>query len=109
LRVKNNFKKILVMTLHEKADKLLSVREDLYEMHFHKVDREWLIEAMVDFSMQLPKKELSDEDIREGAEKWVFETNGHKWSNNNDEAGDNYGSFMEGVKWYREQLKNKKD
>jgi hypothetical protein len=109
LRVKNNFKKILVMTLHEKADKLLSAREDLYEMHFHQVDREWLIEAMVDFSMQLPKKELSDEDIREGAEKWVFETNGHKWSNNNDEAGDNYGSFMEGVKWYREQLKNKKD
>jgi hypothetical protein len=50
---------------------------------------------------------ISDEDIREGAEKWVFETNGHKWSNNNDEAGDNYGSFMEGIKWYREQLKNK--
>ena len=59
--------------------------------------------------LQAIEMEISDEDIREGAEKWVFETNGHKWSNNNDEAGDNYGSFMEGVKWYREQLKNKKD
>lgn len=30
------------------------------------------------------------------AEEWVYETNGHKWSNNNDEAGDNYGSFLAG-------------
>ena len=44
------------MTLHERADKLLALREDLYEMHFHQVDREWLIEAMVDFA-QLPQQE----------------------------------------------------
>jgi hypothetical protein len=39
------------------------------------------------------------------AEKWVFETNGHKWSNNDDTAGDNYGSFVAGAnsKWVHEQ------
>jgi hypothetical protein len=51
------------MTLHERADKLLALREDLYEMHFHQVDREWLIEAMIDFSMQLPKQEMIDQFI----------------------------------------------
>jgi hypothetical protein len=30
------------------------------------------------------------------AYKYVFEENGHKWSNNNGEAGDNYGSFIAG-------------
>lgn len=31
-----------------------------------------------------------------GADKWVFETNGHTWSNNNNEAGDNFGSYKSG-------------
>jgi hypothetical protein len=33
---------------------------------------------------------------QQAASKWVFETNGHKWSNNNNEAGDNYSSFIAG-------------
>ena len=37
-----------------------------------------------------------DKELEESAEKWVFETNGHKWSNNDDTAGDNYGSYKEG-------------
>lgn len=37
-------------------------------------------------------------NLEEEAEKWVFETNGHKWSNNDDTAGDNYGSFIAGAK-----------
>ncbi len=54
----------------------------------------------------------SNEQIREAAEEWVFETNGHKWSNNNNEAGDNCGSFIAGVKWaiwLLEESNNKKD
>ena len=43
------------MTLHQRADKLLALREDLYEMHFHEVDRKWLIDAMVDFAQQETK------------------------------------------------------
>ena len=42
------------------------------------------------------------ETIDEAAEKWVFETNGHKWSNNDDTAGDNYGSFKEGTEHLKE-------
>jgi hypothetical protein len=50
-----------------------------------------------------PKKET----LEEAAEKWVFETNGHKWSNNDDTGGDNYGSFIAGAKWQAEQIKHK--
>jgi len=35
-------------------------------------------------------------DVDKLAEEWVFEKNGHKWSNNDDSAGDNYASFKEG-------------
>ena len=45
------------------------------------------------------------ETLEEAAEKWVFETNGHKWSNNDDTAGDNYGSFIAGVNYEAEQNK----
>jgi hypothetical protein len=45
------------------------------------------------FKQQL--KELIDK----AAEKYVFETNGHKWSNNNDECGDNFGSFKQGCEF----------
>lgn len=36
------------------------------------------------------------DEVEELADKWVFKTNGHKWSNNDDTAGDNYSSFIEG-------------
>jgi hypothetical protein len=42
----------------------------------------------------------------EAAEKWVFETNGHKWSNNDNTAGDNFASFIAGAKWQKEQDKS---
>jgi hypothetical protein len=49
---------------------------------------------------------LSDEEIREAADEWVFDKNGMKWSNNDDTAGDNYGSFMAGAKWAISRLSN---
>ena len=52
---------------------------------------------------------VNKETIEEAANKWVFETNGHKWSNNDDTAGDNYGSFKEGVKWMEDQMEKLKD
>ena len=45
----------------------------------------------------------SDEEIRSGADEWVFDINGMKWSNNDDTAADNFGSFMAGAKWMRDQ------
>jgi hypothetical protein len=50
-------------------------------------------------SMFGKKEEPKQETIEEAAERWVFETNGHKWSNNDDSAGDNFGSFVAGSKW----------
>jgi hypothetical protein len=44
------------------------------------------------------------ETLEEAAEKWVFETNGHKWSNNDDTAGDNFASFIAGAKWQAERM-----
>ena len=49
------------------------------------------------------------ETIEESAEKWVFETNGHKWSNNDNSAGDNYGSFIAGFKCCQEQTYSEED
>lgn len=33
-----------------KADDILKKHEDSNEMHFHKVDREWIIEAMEEYA-----------------------------------------------------------
>jgi hypothetical protein len=46
---------------------------------------------------------MKEETMEKGAEKWVFETNGHKWSNNDDTAGDNFSSFIAGAKWQQEK------
>ena len=53
----------------------------------------------------IPKQETL-EDV---AEKWVFETNGHKWSNNDDTAGDNYGSFIAGANYQAERMYSEED
>lgn len=52
---------------------------------------------------------VNKETIEEAADKWVFEINAHKWSNNDGTAGDNYGSFKAGVKWMEDQMEKLKD
>ena len=47
---------------------------------------------------------ISDEEIQEEANNWVFEKNGHRWSNNDDTAGDNWGSFIAGAKWMMDRV-----
>ena len=54
--------------------------------------------------MKNSKEEPKQETLEEAAEKWVFETNSHKWSNNDNSAGDNYGSFLNGAKWQAERM-----
>lgn len=46
---------------------------------------------------------MNKETLEEAAEKWVFDTNGHRWSNNDDTAGDNYASFKAGANWQAER------
>jgi hypothetical protein len=84
--------------LIEKADKLLALREDLYEMHFHKVDREWLIDAMVDFALnnryvkEIETNILTDNEIDKIAKEYVlYNESKRNW-------------VVEGMKLYREKL-----
>jgi hypothetical protein len=49
--------------------------------------------------------QVGEDPIEEAANKWVFETNGNKWSNNDDTAGDNYGSFKAGAEWMEDKQK----
>ena len=53
--------------------------------------------------------QVGEDPIEEAANKWVFETNGNKWSNNDDTAGDNFGSFIEGAKWVLDQMNKKQE
>ena len=46
-------------------------------------------------------------DLDELAEEWI-DANSHKWSNNNNEVGDNYGSFKSGFQKALEILGDKK-
>jgi hypothetical protein len=52
---------------------------------------------------KLSQKEL--DAIWDAADKYVFTKNGHKWSNNTNEAGDNFGSFIHGAMWAMRQDK----
>lgn len=49
---------------------------------------------------------IDNEMIVSAADDYLYE-NSHKWSNNNNEAGDNYGSFIAGIKWLLNFNKNK--
>lgn len=55
------------------------------------------------------KREIRDIKIDSigAGEEWVFEKNGQNWSNNDNTAGDNFGSFIEGVKWVLERMSKK--
>lgn len=59
-------------------------------MHFHEVDRKWIIEAMEEYAAST-KTKISDEEIEEYAKQNAFQ----------------YYEFIRGAKWYREQLKYK--
>lgn len=47
-------------------------------------------------------------NLEDLAYEWVFDSNGHKWSNNDDSSGDNYGSFKAGFEKAIEILGDKK-
>jgi len=51
----------------------------------------------------------TEQQIQAAAEHWVWMKNAQKWSNNNNEAGDNFGSFIAGAKWSIERMKDKYD
>lgn len=65
-------------------------------------NRLWSREEILYFLEKVKNSDLSNKEIKlsfwkKKADEWVFEKNGHKWSNNNAEAADNYSSFLAGV------------
>lgn len=76
--------------------------DDAFEKELNELIEREVALRIHDVSGSLP----SDEEIRDGADKWVFDINGMKWSNNDNTAGDNYGSFIAGVKWVLSRLSN---
>lgn len=79
--------------MKQTADEILQKHEDANEMHFHQVDRQWIIQAMEEYAQEKSEKtinlEISDEEIEKYAQQNAF----------------NYYEFITGAKWYREQLK----
>lgn len=69
------------------------------DMLIEELNEQLRLYNVVGRSEQCSGSLLSDEEIREAADEWVFDENGMKWSNNDGTAGDNYGSFIAGVKW----------
>jgi hypothetical protein len=45
-----------------------------------------------------------EDDVIELADEWVFDINGHNWSNNDSTAGDNFGSFIAGYNKAKEKF-----
>ena len=73
------------------ADQILHKHEDANEMHFHQVDRQWIIQAMEEYATS-SQTEISDEEI----EEMLFH-------HSNEYAI----GFKDAIQWYREQLKQK--
>ena len=89
---------------------------DVWINKFYGNKKEMLFNVYGKYKIIIPKEEpkqdkimerfianAKQETLEEAAERWVFDTNGHKWSNNDDTAGDNYASFKRGAKWQQER------
>lgn len=65
----------------------------------------WMDEAAEMYANQpkAPVMVVTDEEVHDAADHYVFGSD-NKWSNNNDECGDNFGSFKRGAEWMRKQL-----
>ena len=92
---------------------ILTTDQDLIKDGVQEIDDEfleWFVEnpncEEVEVEKYSHELESKREALEEAAKKWVFEINGNKWSNNDNTAGDNYGSFITGAKWQQKQDEN---
>jgi hypothetical protein len=89
---------------HKKLDDALESGFDTAKVALRRYLLENKEQVAADLDEMRKKSNHSAETLEEAAEEWAFETNGHKWSNNDGTAGDNYGSFMEGAKCEQERM-----
>lgn len=69
------------------------------DVNYRDICDDELIDIFEKIVINRNKLIIDNEMIVLAADEYVFEQNSHKWSNNNNEAGDNYGSFLAGIKW----------
>jgi hypothetical protein len=97
-----NFKENMKAILYKRDDNFYSLKVDGIVMATSNG-------MLVDYN--LSKQNCDDifgvVDLMKLAYDWVFETNEHKWSNNDDAVGDNYGSYKEGFNKAMELNKDK--
>lgn len=97
-----NAKQELLDAVKDMKKQILEITDDLSNDAITPQQAQTLLLRLFVVSGSLP----SDEEIRGAADEWVFDINGMKWSNNDDTAGDNYGSFIAGAKWVLSRLSN---
>jgi len=90
-------------SMKQTADEILKKHEDANEMHFHEVDRKWIIEAMDEYAT-FSQTEISDEEIFKQSIKEMEEWYG---SDCKEEIDSHFRGAKWMQKWYREQLKQR--
>ena len=75
---------------------------DMY-MDKHGLDKSNFTRTTLAYELVIPQEHTVIDDDS-AAEQWVFGTSGNEWSNNDNTAGDNYGSFKAGAKWKATQM-----
>ena len=63
-----------------------------------------IMDANYCLNVTTPIELPSDEEIIHSASDWVFRKNPTKWSVNDDTAGDNMGSFLNGARWFKNKI-----
>jgi hypothetical protein len=89
--------------------KLFKREDDFYSLKVDGIVMATSNGMLVDHKLSLKNCEVISNgyDLDELAEEWI-DVNSHKWSNNNNEVGDNYGSFKSGFQKALEILGDKK-
>jgi hypothetical protein len=79
---------------------MVTVEQRLYcdWPYYYWINSEFIGEKKTNITKMLKDAQDCSELIN-AATKYVFEENGHKFSNNNNEAGDNFISFLAGANW----------
>lgn len=108
--IKNTAGEYYLIVLHRNLPRWFNVALELSDGYYaiassHHIDG---VEGLHKLSLSNCQAIERGYDLNELAEEWVFETNAHKWSNNDDTAGDNYGSFKAGFQKALEILCDKK-
>lgn len=84
------------------ANEILKKHEDANEMHFHEVDRKWIIQAMEEYAVlrqpAVMRSLPDDEEIEKKAHEWLK-------ANYGKYKPSEWRAFIESATWMRELSK----